>query len=162
MSERKSFLLGCAAALAAVSPARGQNYYCTVAAGDLAFGNYSVIYSATADTSASIDMSCVETAYSNVRVAITIALSAGSSGSYAQRTMQNGVSTLNYNIYGNSNRTRIWGDGSGGSRTYISRCNLRNANTSCTVSRSMYGRIPMGQNVEAGSYTDHIVITISY
>ncbi|TRZ56620.1 MAG: SCPU domain-containing protein [Rhodocyclaceae bacterium] len=80
-------------------------------------------------------------------------LSTGNGGSYAPRTMLNGVNTLQYNLYKDANRTVIWGDGSGGTATASS-----NGSTTFTV----YGQIPAGQDAAAGVYADSIVATITF
>lgn len=126
----------------------------------MAFGAYSAINSVDVDSNADITVNC--SGNDNILIRAVTEISTGSSGSFNPRTMQNGVSTLNYNIYVNANYNRIWGDGTGGTRTRRIRCNLRGPPTTCTGSRTMYGRIPAGQNVPAGNYADTLIVTITY
>ena len=89
----------------------------------------------------------------------TVDLSTGSSGTYAQRTLRNGPSVLEYNLYTDVARTQILGDGSGGSsRITRSFTALLSVDQTITV----YGRIRSGQNVPAGSYSDTIIVTVTY
>jgi len=84
----------------------------------------------------------------------TVSLSTGNSGSYTSRTMTApGGGTLSYQIYQNAGRTAKAGDGTGGSVT-------RSIVGSATA--TIYGRIPALQNAIPGSYSDTLVVTISF
>lgn len=48
------------------------------------------------------------------QVKYVVTLSTGISGTYAARTMVSGPNTLTYNMYVDTARTQIWGDGSPG------------------------------------------------
>jgi spore coat protein U-like protein len=61
---------------------------------------------------------------------------------------------LNYNLYQDSNATLIWGNTSG-TGVVIN-------DTGTGVTKSVYGKIPLGQNVPAGSYLDTVVATITF
>jgi spore coat protein U-like protein len=65
---------------------------------------------------------------------------------------------LNYNLYTNSARTTIWGDGSAGT----SRLTNIIWSGGSSFTRTIYGRIPAGQDVGVGNYGDILVITISF
>ena len=132
---------------------------CTITADNMTFGTYSVINPIEVDTSAQITFAC--SGNDGVRIRGVVSISTGASGSYSSRTMQNGAATLNYNIYRNNARTRIWGDGTGGSQTRRMNCNLRRR-TTCSASRTMQGRIPTGQNVPAGNYSDVLIVSASF
>jgi spore coat protein U-like protein len=75
--------------------------------------------------------------------------------------MFSGTHPLSYNLYLNTAHTQIWGDGTRGTSTI---------STTLTVTRrrpaqarqTVYGMIPSGQDVAAGSYSDTIVVTVSY
>jgi spore coat protein U-like protein len=86
---------------------------------------------------------------------IIVTLSTGQSHDHATRVMKSGANTLNYDLFTNSARTVIWGDGSGGTSTMrIPR------NTTSTL--SIYGGIPAGQDVATGVYTDSIIVTVTF
>jgi spore coat protein U-like protein len=123
----------------------------------IAFGGYDPFSAAPTISSGTIAVNCI------LVIAIAgsydIALSPGSSGSYSQRKMTQGGSSLNYNLYTTPGRTQVWGDGSGGTGivtpTFTA---LLVVNQTSTV----YGTIPAGQNVPKGVYGDTIVVTITY
>ena len=106
--------------------------------------------------------------YNGAGFTATITISPGSSGVYANRTLKFGSQALNYNIYVNAADTQIFGDGTGG--TYDYTLCYPGGNVSCSVSGNsgtqyvepMYGLLPGGQDVSAGSYTDSIIATITY
>lgn len=149
------------AATLAIGASAHAAHNCTVTANDLAFGLYSTLNSTNVDSTADITVDC--SGSDNVRVRATTDISTGSSGTYSTRTMLSGANTLNYNIYKNSGHTNIWGDGTGASANSPKiRCNLRGPPTTCTNSRTMYGRIPVSQVVPAGSYADTLIVTITY
>lgn len=84
-----------------------------------------------------------------------VTLSTGQSNSYASRIMSSGVNHLNYNLYTNSARTTVWGDGTGGS-------NIMTVSRNGSTTLSIYGTIPAGQDASVGSYTDSITITVTF
>jgi len=145
-------------ALLAASPAEaGQD--CTVSATDMAFGNYDPFAGTALDSTSTVSVTCIRVG--NRRVRYEIQLSTGQSGSYNPRAMTNGTSQLNYNLYRNGARTRIWGDGTSGTvvrrRTYT----LPVGGTR-TRDETVRGRIFAGQNVTVGSYLDTITVTVIF
>lgn len=83
-------------------------------------------------------------------------ISAGNSGSYATRRMTAGGNALNYNLYTSPTRATVWGDGRNGTDSVKVRGKDR------TVSTNVYGRVPAGQNVRAGTYTDTLIVSIAF
>ncbi len=67
-----------------------------------------------------------------------------------------GTHELSYNLYTDATHTMIWGDGTGGSTTVSG-----TADQSGTE-HTIYGRVPWQPQAVPGSYSDSIVITISY
>lgn len=94
-----------------------------------------------------INVSCDSTA------SFTISLSPGS-GSYAARSMVNGGHVMEYNLYSDPSRLIIWGDGSSNSSAVSA--------TVTTGDFAVYGRVPARQNLPAGTYSDTLVVTITY
>ncbi len=92
-------------------------------------------------------------------IGYTVAISAGSSGNFAQRTLQHGGDVLNYNIYTEATFTQIFGDGQPGSNSSTV-SGLCVSGQSCIV--PVYGRINGGQSVSSGVFTDEVVVTISF
>jgi spore coat protein U-like protein len=135
-----------AVTLIAVSATPASAVTCSVSSPGVAFGNYSTLVSSALDGAGDIGVSC------DVSTPFTVRLSAGS-GTIDQRVMTAGTSQLKYNLYTDSARTTIWGDGVTGSTVSA---------TGTAVTLTAYGRIPALQNVVAGSYSDSLVITVTY
>lgn len=150
-----SFVLAPGSAKAACAPLSLCS--CTVSATSLNFGNYDPLSNANDDSTGNIHVRCTLVAALNG--SFTVDLSTGDSGSYAARKLINGSSELRYNLYTNSTRNQIWGDGTGGSvRVSRSFAGLLLVDRNITV----YGRIDAGQNVPADVYRDTIIVTVTY
>jgi spore coat protein U-like protein len=76
-----------------------------------------------------------------------VMLSAGGSGSTADRQMRAGSETLRYNVYADAARTQVftWSLPGSGSRTI-----------------TFHGRIPAGQAVPPGAYADTLTVTLLF
>ena len=128
---------------------------CLVSTGALAFGNYQP--SALADATTNLQVSC--SSLFTEPVAYTILLSAGGSASYVSRTLS-GPGQLHYNLYTNAGHAVIWGDGTAGSSVISDGYTVGGLLVVRTY--PVYGRVPGGQNVPAGIYTDSITVTLNY
>lgn len=138
--------LACALTIA-TSTARGAG--CTVSTAGLNFGTYDVFSTLNDDITATINVDCPSgTAYS-------ILLSSGS-GTFAARTLTTVGGALSYNLYLDPTRLTIWGDGTGSTGT------VSGTGTGANVGTPVYGRIPAGQNVAVGSYSDLITVTVTF
>ena len=125
---------------------------CTLSATPVAFGPYDVFQVGPTDSTGTITYRC-----NNNDHGIRIAISAGSSGTFTNRTLKNGTENLLYNLfYGGFGQ--VWGDGTSGTTTYFLHNPANNQNIVITV----YGRAPAGQDVAVGSYTDTVVVTLEY
>lgn len=141
-------------ALAAPSAARAA---CSVSATGVAFGVYDTSAAAPDDATGTISVNC--TLLSGL-AGYTISLSTGSSGSYAARRMASGGATLNYQLYTDAARTQVWGNGSGGSATVVSFGLVAALGGSAT--HQVYGRIAARLVANPGSYSDSILVTVTY
>ncbi len=151
--------IGLAAAWLAASAAPADAVTCTVSATAAAFGTYNVFSGTPTDTSATIQTSC--NAAVSIAVSYTLSLSAGN-GSYSQRAMMNGPGTLRYNLFTNSARSTVWGDGTAGTSTETDGYLLA-ALTPVTRTYTAYGRIPAGQTtVIPGAFADALLVTLTY
>lgn len=130
---------------------------CTVTTTGVAFGSYDPIASVNNDSAGSIRVRC--TLLAALAGSYTIALSTGGAPSFDLRRMANGGSLLRYNLYTDAARSQIWGDGTGATQTVT---NGFLALLAVDQTTSVYGRIPAGQNVAAGSYADTVVVTITF
>jgi spore coat protein U-like protein len=132
---------------------------CTVASTPVGFGVYDPL-SATARTSTgTVTVSCSLISGISLLVAYNIQLSAGS-GSYTSRLLKTATASLGYNLYTDNTYATVWGDGTGATvRVYDSYLlGLGGA----VINYTAYGRIPATQNVRAGSYSDTIIVTVTY
>lgn len=130
---------------------------CTVSSSGMAFGNYVMTTPASTNAMGTVRVQC--TLVAALAGSYTIALSSGSSASYTQRTMKNGGASLAYNLYTSAAHSQVWGDGTGVSQAVT---NNFAALLLLDQSTTVYGRIPAGQNVAAGAYTDAVVVTITF
>ena len=126
---------------------------CTISATGVAFGSYNVFATSPTDSTGSITYRC-----GNTDKDITITISKGSSTTFSPRTLLRSAEPLSYNLFRDSGYTLIWGDGSSGTSTYF----IRNPPNDTDVVLSVYARVPAGQDVSAGSYSDSVVVTIEY
>lgn len=122
------------------------------AANTLAFGAYDPIgvnASTDLDSSSNFDVKC------NKGTNVVLKLGLGLSPSGQQRRLKLDASNfLNYNLYSDATRTTIWNDTS----NVIS----YTAASSTTETKTVYGRIPAGQDASAGSYSDTVIITADF
>ena len=129
-----------------------------VSATPVNFGVYDPSSASATDANGSITIECGILGI-DLLPSFTVGLSAGQAASYAPRKMASGPSSLSYNLYTTASHAIVWGDGTGGTSTnaFDGLISLL-ASTSLTV----YGSIPVGQYVSSGSYTDTIVVTVTY
>jgi len=117
----------------------------------LAFGAYDVTSSAPDDTQSQLKYIC-DSSISTLR----INLGPGLSGSFTTRQMASGGNRLSYNVYTDSARTKIFGDGSAATSYYSKFLPLIDSAT-------FYGRIPAQQGgIRVGSYSDTLKITLLF
>lgn len=130
---------------------------CTATTTGVSFGAYNMLAGSPTDSTGRIDVRC--TLLLPLAGSYEVAISAGSSGDPSARTLRQGANQLRYNLYTQASRSQVWGDGANGTvkvtQTFAA---LLAVNQSLTV----YGRIPAGQNVAPGGYTDTLTVTIYY
>ena len=127
---------------------------CTVAATGLNFGAYDVFSAAPSDTTGSVTVSC------DRRTNVTVAIGASpTSGGFNPRQMRgtSGTDRLNYNLYTSTSMSTVWGNGSAGTSTVL----LTRVRRRRPATTTIYGRIPAGQNVSVGAYSDSLTVTIT-
>jgi spore coat protein U-like protein len=131
---------------------------CTVSSvGSVAFGNYDVFALTSTAGAGSFSVGNCSKNAQNTR-SYTAALSTGTSGSFASRSMKSGASVLTYNLYTTLQHATVWGDGTGSTATISN----NPASLSTITTHTIYGLIPAGQDVPAGNYSDTITITVSF
>jgi spore coat protein U-like protein len=120
---------------------------CSVGIVGVVFGTYNTLSGQSLDGAGSVSVTC------DVTDSFVIALSSGH-GSFAARQLQDGAISMVYNLYTDAQRSIIWGDGTSGTTT------VSGGATSATF--TVYGRIPGGQNLGAGTYSDTINVTLEF
>lgn len=130
---------------------------CSVSTSGLAFGQYNPFSATPTNINGTITLSCSVASGLGV---YTIALSPGSSGTYAQRSLQGNQTILRYQLYTDATHTQIWGDGTGGSSIVLGKdvVPLLGGTSVYTV----YGQIAAKQLVVPGAYADMILVTVTY
>lgn len=146
-----TILLAAAGALAAVATAEAA---CTISTTPVSFGTYNVFAASPDDATGQITYRCTAPRPPLVR----IQLDKGGAPAFNPRQMRRSSETLNYNLYLDSTRSTIWGDGTGGTQDYTRNNPPPNQNINVNV----FGRIPAGQDVSAGSYSATVVATIFF
>lgn len=121
---------------------------CSVNSPTLAFGTYNPV--SASDSTTDISVTCTNT------TPYTVGLDAGSGtgASVTDRKMMNGANILNYTLYSDSGRTTNWGNTAG---SWMSATGDGSAQL-----HTVYGRVPASQFVDPGSYSDTVVITVTY
>jgi len=135
---------------------------CTASSTGTDFGIYNPLSATPTYANGDVEVTCTLLSGGATTVTLVSSYSTGSSGTYAMRTMLSGANKLNYNLFFDAAYTQVRGNGTGGSQTGGATLNLTAANRTQTASGTIYGRIPAGQDVAAGSYADTIVVTITY
>jgi spore coat protein U-like protein len=131
---------------------------CTVTTTDVAFGSYSPFNNTSRESIGSVGVIC--TAQVGQTITYAIKLTSGS-GSFAARQMASGASRLGYNLFTDSPRTLVWGDGTGGTSIVSDSYNVATSPTA--HSYAVYGRILAGQTqARVGNYSDNITVTVTY
>jgi len=129
---------------------------CTVSATAVNFGAYDVFVATPLDSTGTVTVTCDPAPPVDVVIAIG---PSGTSGAFIPRQMRSATSVdrLYYNLFVNAGRSTVWGDGAAGTSTVF----LKNVKKNRPVVTTIYGRIPAGQDVSVGSYTDSLTVTIT-
>lgn len=122
---------------------------CTIDIAALSFGSIDPLANAASDSVTTFTVTCpVDTAYSAT-------VTAGA-GSYADRRMTSAGGTLDYQLYTEASRSLVWGDGSAGTSV------ISGSAGPAGVTRSLYGRVPAQPMAIPGSYSDTLLVTVTY
>lgn len=108
------------------------------------------------DAAGSVNVRCTK------GIAATVTLDQGSNADAAStcanplRQMANGTERLRYDIYADSARTLAWGCDAANSQDFTS--------TSAAAPKTLatFGRIPAGQDVPSGSYSDTVTVVVIF
>jgi spore coat protein U-like protein len=127
---------------------------CTITTAVVAFPAYDpVVANAAAndDGTGTVTITCTK------GTVATIGLGLGANALVNQRRMKDGAGDLlNYSLYLDAGRTTIWGTASPNLLTPVA------APDKTARPFTVYGRIPFGQDVPAGAYSDTVVATVNF
>jgi spore coat protein U-like protein len=124
---------------------------CAVAASDLDFGQDTSRSGSNLTGGTNVAVRCApETAYN-------IALNAGAApgASANRRQMLAGTNQLNYQLYQDSGRSKIWGN-------TIGTDTVPGAGTGQSVDHTIFGAVPARQVIRAGEYGDTVTVQVYF
>jgi spore coat protein U-like protein len=138
-------VLACACLLTGALPAAAD--VCTVSVVGPSFGVYDTTSKSPNDAVGRVQISCLSGA--------TVTVSTGGSATYFPRAMRSGAATLAYNLFVDAARTRILGTWGGGTQViFVPQGNNRSV--------PIFGRIPPLQDVDPGTYTDTLTVSVFF
>ena len=118
------------------------------------FGQYNPFLSVSLNATGAINIIC------DSGIPYVIRLNPGQKpeGGFSPRKMRHslGKYTLGYNLYSNAAGTEVWGDGTNSTLT------VSGIGKGTMDHLIIYGRLPAGQNVGAGSYSDAVTVTAEW
>ena len=126
---------------------------CVIAVNNLAFGKYDPLaQNATQqlDAAAEVTMLCTRSS----RAAIKIDSGRNAIGS--SRTLAGGSQHVSYQLFRDAGRTQEWGGGGADGLQFVSEGIHK------PQQLTVYGRIPPGQEVASGVYTDVVTATVDF
>jgi len=129
---------------------------CVVSGATLNFGSAIDPTSASLPIDASTTMTVQCTATTPYSVALNAGLNAGSATNFSARAMKSGSLTLGYQLYADTLRTVVWGDGTSLSGV------LPGVGTGSNQTLTIYGRLPSLTGTVPGTYTDTVTVTVTY
>lgn len=124
---------------------------CAITATNLAFGTYDTTNPNPLDAVSQVSVNCTNgQAYS-----VQMGLGINGGGTIYTRQMGNGAQRLNYSLFYDPARSLHWGM-TNNADTVI------NVGNGVAQTYQVYGRIPAGQVVTAGAYSDTMTVTVEY
>ena len=129
---------------------------CTVSGTTLNFGNaIDPLAAATPlDATSTLSVTCSNT--TPYTVSLNAGSNAGGASNFSARAMKSGSRSLAYQLYLDTGRATVWGDGTATSST------LAGTGTGSVQTLNIYGRLPSLANVVPGAYSDTVTVTITY
>ncbi len=136
--------------------ANGAHAACRVTTTGINFGAYDVFAAVPRDTTGTVTVACDRNPPTDVTISIG---PSPTSGGFQPRQMRHASQPdrMNYNLFTSPSMGTVWGDGSAGTSTVL----LGKVNRNRPVTTTIYGRIPSGQNVSIGAYSDAVTVTIT-
>ena len=133
---------------------------CALGISPLTFGAYEAGTPEPVDATGTLSVRCTGSPAS----AVVVAISAGAGGDAGNRELQSGVDRLDYNLFVDAARTRVWGDGTGGTERVLAAAPDDDARGTRPreVDVPVYGRIFPWQDPAPGNYSDVVTISVEF
>lgn len=141
---------------AAHAACAGLGCSCSVATTAVAFGTYVPTTLKTANGNVAVTCSALVL----FTASYVISMAKGNSATYTPRFMNMAGVHLNYNLYTTGAFTSIWGDATGGTVTVSD--SYTAIALSVTRNYTVFGRITAAQFVNTGTYTDAVLVSVTY
>jgi spore coat protein U-like protein len=130
---------------------------------DLDFGVYDQVNAQPTNSTGSLTVTCQRGKKEPAQVRYNLSLGPSTDGSMNPRSLQGPNPTpLFYNVFTDTTRTQIWGNGNQGSTTVTGHIRPIKQNNTGSLTHIFYGRIFPLQPVLPGSYADSITLTIDF
>lgn len=124
---------------------------CNLSATDLTFGNYDPLKVSPTDASSVVTVTCTP----GSGYIIGLDAGTGEGATVDTRRMTNGDSLLDYSLYRDAARNLVWGNNPGSDTA-------AGIGTGTPIDYTAYGRIPQGQAVQRGIYTDTVTVWVTF
>ncbi|SEK61326.1 Spore coat protein U (SCPU) domain-containing protein [Roseateles sp. YR242] len=127
---------------------------CSLSGTTLNFGNaLNPVSGGATDATSTLTVQC--TATTPYTISLNAGTNTGGGTNYTGRVLKSGSYSLPYQLYVDTGRTSIWGNGTA-SATYSAQGSGNPQNI------LIYGRLPSLTGIPPGVYTDTVTVTISY
>ena len=123
---------------------------CTISATNLNFGTVGLLVS-NVDASNTVTVKCSNSTSYN----IGLNAGSGSGATVAARKMTNGANAVTYSLYNTAGRTTVWGN-------TIGTDTVTGTGSGSNQVLTVYGRVPPQTTPPPATYTDTIVVTVTY
>jgi spore coat protein U-like protein len=123
---------------------------CSVSVADVNFGSTATL-GANIDASGTVTAQCTNTTPYNIGLSAGV----GTGASVTTRKMTSGAKTVNYSLYRDVGRSAVWG-------TTIGTNTVSATGTGSAQNTTVYGRVPPQTVPGAGTFTDTVVVTVTY
>jgi spore coat protein U-like protein len=132
---------------------------CTISAGSIAFGAYDPIganLGAPLDATGTVTVHCTEGSSASIRLSQGANPDTGSSTEAVpvRRLKSAENKHLEYFLFSDTERTTVWGNDE--------TAQVGHAGDGTPTPLTVWGRIPAGQNVPAGTYNDTVIATVTF
>lgn len=144
MSVFRSVAKGLGAGLLVAFAAPAAAATCDVSPLGVSFGIYDPLGLSALDGVGNVNVIC------DVQTSFSVSLGSGS-GTVEDRRMTAGAAQLGYNLFQDSARLIVWGEGLGAV-----------SSNGTNVDLTVYGRIPGAQNVPANAYADSVTVIVTF